>query len=448
MHGRVDLIIENRADIVGESAVRKNLLDVLEAAVDAVDPYTCVRRALSRDGDTLSIEDRRYDLSIFDSVTVVGAGKASKRMAEAVADVLGDRITRGFVNSTSDGAVGRIHLHRSSHPHPDLEGLVGSLEIRRLCESAGERDLIICLVSGGGSSMMPCPADGIGLEEKKRTAELLMLRGASIDELNTVRRHLSCLKGGNLARLAYPATVLSLIISDVVGDRLESISSGPTAPDPTSRLDAIRVLGRYGLMEEVPSSVVKYLNSETSETPKPGDVLFQKVANVIVASNRIALLAAERKGRELGYNTLLLTSSIEGEAREVGRVFCGIGNEIMEMASPVAPPALIIGGGETTVTVRGGGRGGRNCELVLGATQKLEAGLTVLSFGTDGIDGTSGAGGAIGDRSTWSEDAFGSLADNDSARYLGQRGGLIITGPTGTNVGDVILMAAGRAEGR
>ncbi len=442
------MIVENRASIVGESEVRKNLLDILEAAVDAVDPYTCVRGALSRDGDILSIGEREFDLSTFDGVTVVGAGKASRRMVEAVVDVLGDRITRGFVNSPSDGAVGKIRLHRSSHPHPDREGLAGSLEIRRLCESAGERDLIICLVSGGGSSMMPCPADGIGLEEKKRTAELLMLRGASIDELNTVRRHLSCLKGGNLAKLAYPATVLSLIVSDVVGDRLESISSGPTAPDPTSRSDAIRVLGRYGLMEEVPSSVVQHLNSEASETPKPGDVVFRKVANVIVGSNRIALLAAERRGRELGYNTLLLTSSIEGEAREVGRVLCAIGNEIAETASPVAVPALVIAGGETTVTVRGGGRGGRNCELVLSAAQKLGAGLTVLSFGTDGIDGTSGAGGAIGDRSTWSEDAFGFLADNDSARYLGQRGGLIVTGPTGTNVGDVILTAVGKAEPR
>ena len=438
--------ITNREQLLsrGDREARAHLLDVLETAVDAVDPYRCVKDAVSLEGDVLSVRGKEYPFFLFDRVLVVGAGKASKRMAEALDEVLGDRITAGMVNFLSEGSVGRIRLHRSTHPHPGRDGMEGALEIRRMCEDATERALIICLISGGGSAMMPCPAEGITLEEKGKTAQLLMLGGARIDELNVVRRHLSCLKGGNLARLAYPATVLSLIVSDVVRDPLESISSGPTAPDPTTYDDALAVLTKYGLLEEVPRSVAEHLKNAENENPKPGDKIFDKVNNVIIASNRIALLAAEKKARDLGYSTTVLTSSLEGESREVGRAFSALGNGIAKTSIPIPPPALVIAGGETTVTVKGRGKGGRNCELVLSALQDLDEGVAVLSFGTDGIDGSSGAGGAMGDGGDWKDDAPAFLENNDSASYFEREGGLIVTGPTGTNVGDVVLVMASR----
>ncbi|MGD0056544.1 MAG: glycerate kinase [Methanomassiliicoccales archaeon] len=424
----------------GDRKARAHLFQVLEAAVDAVDPYRCVKDAMSLEGDVLSVGGRVYPLSRFDGVLVVGAGKASKRMAEALDEVLGDRITAGTVNFLAEGTVGRIKLHKSTHPHPGPDGMKGAVEIMRMCEAATEKDLVICLISGGGSAMMPCPAEGVTLEEKGIAAQLLMLRGARVDELNAVRRHLSCLKGGNLAKLAYPASVLSLIVSDVVGDPLESISSGPTAPDPTTYDDAMAILSKYRLLEEVPRSVLHHLQTAKDENPKVGEKIFDRVSNVIIASNEVALLAAERKARNLGYNTMVLTSSLEGEAREVGRALSAIGNWIIQTSTPIPPPALVIAGGETTVTVRGLGRGGRNCEVVLSSLQDLDEGVTVLSFGTDGIDGSSDSGGAIGDRGTWKDDALVFLESNDSASYFGREGGLIVTGPTGTNVGDVVLV--------
>jgi glycerate-2-kinase len=440
------LKITNRKQLLarGDREARAHLFEVLEAAVDSVDPHSCVKNALSLKDDVLSVGGMVYDLSKFDQVLVVGAGKASKRMAEALNEVLGDRITAGMVNFLAEGAVGRIKLHGSTHPHPGPEGMEGALEIRRICEAATERDLVVCLISGGGSAMMPCPVEGITLEEKMETAQLLMLRGATIEELNAVRRHLSCLKGGNLARLAFPASVLSLIISDVVRDPLESISSGPTAPDPTTYNDALVVLGRHNLLEEVPRSVLHHLKTAKHENPKSGDKIFDRVSNVIIASNQIALLAAEKRARDLGYNTMILTSSLEGEAKEVGRALSTIGNGILQTSTPIPAPAIVIAGGETTVTVKGEGKGGRNCELVLSSIQDLNEGITMLSFGTDGIDGSSDAGGAIGDRGTWKDDGPAFLENNDSASFFEREGGLIMTGPTGTNVGDIILIMTSR----
>jgi len=444
--GRIDLRIINREELTskGDKEARIHLLKVLEVAIDSIDPYRCVSEALSLKGDRLWVFDAAYDLSNYDRILVVGAGKASKRMVEALNGVLGGRISAGIVNSLADGVIGRIELHKSTHPHPGPEGLDGAMAIMRLCESATEKDLIICLISGGGSAMMPCPVEGVTLDDKKRTAELLMLLGASIEELNVVRRHISRLKGGNLARIAYPATVLSLIVSDVVGDHLESISSGPTAPDPTTHSDALAVLKKYDLLDEAPQSVVDHLTHVKSENPKVGDSVFCKVRNVIVASNRTALLAAEKKARDMGNDALILTSALEGEAREVGRMICSIGNDMVEKGKPIPPPAVLVGGGETTVTVRGKGKGGRNSELVLGALQEMREGVTILSFGTDGIDGSSEAGGAIADMKSWSDDAPSFLNDNDSATYFEREGCLIFTGPTGTNVGDIVLVFASR----
>ncbi|MDH7508071.1 MAG: glycerate kinase [Methanomassiliicoccales archaeon] len=442
------MIVKNREELIasGDKKIRAEMLDILDAAIDAIDPYGCVKGALQVDGNKVRIGNERLDLGSFDRIFVVGAGKASARMAEAINDLIGEKITAGIVNTIVEGRVGKIVLHKATHPHPGAEGLEGALKIKQICEGAGERDLVICLISGGGSAMMPCPAEGITLEEKKITAEMLMLAGATIEELNTVRRHLSCLKGGNLARAAFPATVLSLIISDVINDPLESIASGPTAPDPTTFSDALQVLRKYGLLGKVPQSVRERLERGGEENPKPGDPIFKKVKNVIVASNRIALEAALQRAKEHGYEALVLTSSMRGEARDVGRAFARLGKEILRTTESRGTKKMIIAGGETTVTVRGKGMGGRNCELVLSALLELEEGITILSYGTDGIDGNSDAGGAIADSHVFAEEAVEYLANNDSYSYFKKYGGLIFTGPTGTNVGDIVLLAVSRKE--
>ncbi|MEM2943698.1 MAG: glycerate kinase [Methanomassiliicoccales archaeon] len=437
--------ILNRDELLrtGNSEIRAKMLDIVETAVNAVDPYTCIKNAVKVDGSTMSVSGELYDLQSFKRIFVVGAGKASARMAMALHNLLGERITGGFVNALESGKVGSIVLNKTTHPHPGTEGLQGALRIKEICESAGERDLVICVISGGGSAMMPCPVRGVTLEDKKKTAELLMLAGASIEELNTVRRHLSQLKGGNLARIAYPATVLSLIISDVIGDPLESIASGPTAPDPTTFADALHVLERYGVFEQVPASVKEKLAAGERENPKPGDPIFEKVKNVIVASNTIALEAALAKSRDHGFESLILTSSMRGEARNVGTALARLGNQIRQSLDS-SQMKMIIAGGETTVTVKGRGRGGRNCELVLSALFELEDGITLLSLGTDGIDGNTDAAGAIADASMFREEASRFLANNDSYSYFLKYGGLIFTGATGTNVCDIVLLAVSR----
>lgn len=293
--------------------------------------------------------------------------------------------------------------------------------------------------------MMPLPADGLTIDDKRRTARELMLAGATIEEINVVRRHLSAIKGGRLARAACPARVLSLILSDVVGDPLESIASGPTAPDPTTYSDALTVLMKYGVIERIPASVIDHLTKGDQQNPGPGDPTFERVSNLIVGSNRMALVAAADEAEKLGYRTLVLTAFLEGEAREVGKVMAALGNEMVTSSLPLKPPAFIIAGGETTVTVKGLGTGGRNTELVLGALSKMRKGFTLLSFGTDGIDGISEAGGAIAD-SRSGDHVQRYLDNNDSASYFRRYGGLIVTGPTGTNVGDIILLAARRKE--
>jgi glycerate 2-kinase len=436
------MIIRDRERLVrqGDPVLRDHLLLTLEAAVEAVDPYRCVKESLLRDDDVLRVGGEVIDLGSVDRLFVVGAGKAAYGMLRATHEVLGDLVTTGVVNSLEEGKVGPITVHRTTHPHPSEEGVLGAREIMEIALGAGENDLIICLISGGGSSMLPLPQKNVSLEDKQRTAELLMLAGASIDELNIVRKHLSAIKGGRLARAASPAKVVSLIMSDVVGDHLASIASGPTAPDPSSYREAVDVLEKYGITVRVSANVLAHLREAADETPKPGDPLFEKVVNLIVANNRKALEAARRSAERLGYNTTILTSSLEGEAREVGKVLASIGNEVALYRNPIPAPAMLIAGGETTVTVTGKGRGGRNCELVMGAISKMNEKGTVLSFGTDGLDGNSGAGGGIADRSSLNDDLWDFLRDNDSATYLEREGCLVVTGPTGTNVGDVVLI--------
>jgi hydroxypyruvate reductase len=423
-------------------ALRKHALSIFRAALAAADPAGAVERRL-----------RRTDFSRFQNIYVVGAGKAAARMARAAEKVLGRRIVFGAIN-IPDGAginLRRIEQNPCRHPVPDARGVAGAKRIAEIAAAAGEGDLVLCLISGGASALMPFPAEPITLEEKQEVTRLMLACGADIRELNTVRKHISQIKGGQLARLTAPARVEALLVSDVIGDPLDVIGSGPTAPDASTFSDAADILYRYGLMDQVPESVRERIArgclGEIPDTPKPGDPLFRRVRNSIVGNNRLALEAAARRARELGYRALILASEVEGETREIARMHAAIAKEMVRDGRPARPPACIISGGETTVTLRGGGLGGRNQEFALAAALDI-AGLPdvlIFSAGTDGADGPTDAAGAVADGQTLGRkpDARRYLDVNDSYRYFSALNDLVFTGPTGANVMDVRLILAG-----
>jgi hydroxypyruvate reductase len=367
-------------------------------------------------------------------------------MAKAAERVLGKRITAGLVAVKEAPAkpLRRIELCATGHPVPDARGVETAARIAELAERAEAGDLVLCLISGGASALMPLPAPPVTLEEKQEVTRLLLACGATIHEINTIRKHISRIKGGQLARLAAPATVESLLLSDVVGDDLDVIGSGPTAPDSSTFADARAILDKYGIWDRTPRSVRTRIEAGIPETPKPSDPIFARVRNRIVASNRIALDAAAARARELGFRTLVLASGVEGETREIARMHAAIARECATAGRPVKPPACFITGGETTVTIRGKGLGGRNQEFVLAAAIDI-AGLdnvVVFSAGTDGTDGPTNAAGAIADGGTLRRkpDARRYLDDNDSYHYFEALGDLVITGATNTNVMDVRIL--------
>jgi glycerate-2-kinase len=384
-------------------------------------------------------------------VYVVGGGKASGSMAEAVEQILGKRVTGGFVNVPHGckNRTSRIELHEANHPIPDEAGVDGTRRILEIAKQAERDDLIICLISGGGSSLMPLPRENISLADKKEMTQALLKSGATINEVNTVRKHISDFKGGWLAKKAYPATILNLILSDVVGDPLDFIASGPTVPDSTTFKEAIDVLKKYNLWATAPESIRKVLSKGEGglipETPKAGDRAFKKVYNIVVGNNRSSSLAACEQLKTEGLNTLLLTATMEGEARHIGVMLASIAAEVLASSHPAPRPAGVVAGGETTVTVTGEGLGGRNQELALAAASRLKGleGITLVSLSTDGVDGPTDAAGAVIDGKTVARalrmglvpEKF--LAENDSYHFFSRLGDLIFTGPTGTNVNDV-----------
>ncbi|HTX34762.1 MAG TPA: glycerate kinase [Bryobacteraceae bacterium] len=426
--------------------LRKDARAIFRAALAAADPAEAVVRQLSR-----------RDVSRFRDIYVIGTGKAGASMAQAAERVLGRRITAGVVN-VKYGHVARlrrIELNECGHPVPDAQGVAGARRIAELASRAGKDDLVVCLISGGGSALLPLPAAPITLEEKQAVTRLLLNCGADIHEINAVRKHISAIKGGQLARLAAPATVEALLLSDVIGDDLDVIGSGPTAPDASTFARVAAIFDRYGIAGEVPASVRERIEAgvrgEIAETPKPGDALFERVRNTVVGSNRLALDAASRCARELGYRTLVLASEIQGETREVARMHAAIAREVVHAARPVKPPACIVTGGETTVTIKGSGLGGRNQEFVLAAAIDI-AGLpevVVFSAGTDGTDGPTDAAGAIADGGTLARnpEAARFLEANDSYHYFESLGDLVKTGPTNTNVMDVHVLLVGERGG-
>jgi hydroxypyruvate reductase len=388
-------------------------------------------------------------------------GKASARMAQALEEILGDHITGGLV-VTAPGyraPTRRIEVMEAGHPVPDERSLSAARRITAIVDEAEEDDLVIVLISGGGSALLTLPAQGLPLPDLMRVNELLLRSGANIREMNAVRKHLSQVKGGQLARRAAPARVLSLILSDVPGDPLDAIASGPTAPDPTTLQHAAEVLRRYRLWEQVSPAVRARieagLRGEVPDTPKPGDPLFERVENVIVGSGAMAAQAALQKGEALGYRGFLLTTTLGGEAREVGKFFSALARELVRFGRPVPPPALLVAAGETTVTVRGSGRGGRNQEFALSAALGIAglANVVVGALATDGWDGPTDAAGGMVDRGTAARireaglDPEEALAQNDAYTALKAAGDLLVTGPTGTNVADLYFVLLGKEEG-
>ena len=430
---------------------------IFAAGVAAVDPLVAVQRAVRRAGDTLTVDGLAYDLRRFSRIFVVGTGKGSAVMAQGLEAILGERVSAGAVTVKYEhvAPVERVALYEAAHPIPDAAGVQGANAAMELARQAGTNDLMFCLISGGGSALWPAPSGGISLAEKQRMTGLLIDCGARIDEINVIRKHLSAVKGGQLARLAAPARLITLVLSDVVGDRLDAIASGPTVADPTTFRDCMNILTHYDLLDRLPDSIHDHLQQGLAgsipETPKAGDAVFELGQTVIVANNRLALRAAREAAEARGYTTLLLSSTLEGEARHVARMHAAIAQEICHSGQPVPPPACIISGGETTVTVRGDGKGGRSQEFALAAALHV-AGLhdtVVLSGGTDGTDGPTDAAGALVDGRTLARaealglqpEAF--LHRNDAYHFFQALDDLLLTGPTGTNVMDMVVMLVG-----
>ncbi|MBW2038733.1 MAG: glycerate kinase [Deltaproteobacteria bacterium] len=431
-------------------------MSIFQAGLKAVDPYEAVKGVLRLSGDELWVGERRYRLGDFRHIWVVGAGKAGAPMAQAIEEVLGERVEEGIVivkyGYLAD--LERIKIVEAGHPIPDEAGRRGTRSLVEMVKGLGDGDLVFCLLSGGGSALLPLPVEGVSLAEKQETTKLLLECGADIHEINAIRKHLSRIKGGGLAKFAYPATIVSLVLSDVVGDDLDVIASGPTVGDMSTFADCIRVVEKYHLASRIPPAVWGHLQKgaagRVEETPKPDDPVLCETFNLIVGSNIHCLEAAARKAQQLGYQTLVLSSFIEGETREAAKVHGAILKEVLRSGRPLTTPACLISGGETTVTIRGRGKGGRNQEFALACGMEIAGweGAAVFSAGTDGTDGPTDAAGAFADWRTVGRalemdlDPGAHLKENDSYPFFERLGDLIITGPTNTNVMDIRILIA------
>lgn len=442
---------------------RQHILPVLEAALDAVDPVQATRQALQREDERLRVGDTIYNLARFRQVYLIGFGKAAVPMARAVAETLGPRLTEGMLVTKyghvaqADSLPPQVTVMEAGHPVPDEAGTQAAQRVARLAQQASADDLVLCLISGGGSALLTLPAEGLTLADLQETTAALLRCGATIDEINTLRKHLSQVKGGQLARLAAPATLVSLVLSDVVGSPLDVIASGPTVPDSSTWADARAVVRKYGLEAELPRPVRERLQAGLSgripDTPKADDPAFARTQTVVVADNALAAQAAQDQARQLGFNAVVLSTFVEGEAREVARVLVALGREMVVHRRPLVPPACLILGGETTVTLDDHGQGGRNQELALAASLGLArvpegVQLVVAALATDGTDGPTDAAGGLVDHTTVARgqarglDAARHLAYHDAYPFLQAVGDLLVSGPTQTNVNDLLFVFA------
>lgn len=437
--------------------LRKDAFLIFEAGLSAVSAKDAVKKALTLENEVLRVPDREYNLSSYARIYLLGGGKASADMAAALHEVLGDTIAGGVVSVPHGrgGKAGKVRLLEASHPEPDQSGVENTREILRVVGQAGRDDLVFCVISGGGSSLLIAPPDGISLADIVEMNKALLMCGADIKEINTIRKHVSTIKGGRLARKIYPASLVTLVVSDVVGDDLASIASGPTVPDTTSYGECLGILENYGLHGHMPDTVILHLQKGVDgiveETVRDGDEAFKNTHSIVVASNSTAVKAASARAKEMGYGVVSLPSFVLGDNQDAAHSHVRLAKKVLAKSDPVAPPACIISGGETTVKVRGHGKGGRNQEFVLRAATEIEDLLiTVLSVGTDGIDGPTDAAGAICDGKTMARarqlrlKATSCLDNNDSYNFFARLGDLMMTGPTGTNVSDIHIIIIGK----
>ncbi len=440
---------------IGPPHVRTLIRDLLKSGLSAGDPADAVRRAVRRRGWRLDVGTVSYDLRRYGRILAVGAGKASAAMAAELERILGEWLHGGLLTIPRGqaAAVRRVEVTRAGHPLPDEAGHRAARRLLTLAGTLTARDLMFVLLSGGASSLLPAPSSPVTLADKRRTTQQLLASGATIQEINTVRKHLSLLKGGRLAA-ATPARIVSLILSDVVGQDLGTIASGPTAADPTTYRDAQAVLRRYGLWDRGPARVrdrlTQGLRGMAEETPKPDSPVFRRVQNEIIGNNAAAVASVANAAADLGLHPLVLSTSLTGEAREAAKLFGAMAREIHQSGRPVRRPACLIAGGELTVTVHGDGRGGRAQEFALAAALEI-AGLPdtwIVGFGTDGVDGPTNAAGAVVNGLTVRRatrlgiDARAALQRNDAYPFFKKAGGHISTGPTGTNINDLYLLIA------
>lgn len=440
--------------------LRSDAARIWSAALRAVEPESAVRKFVNRVGPRLTVGAHKINLGRYDHIWVLGAGKAAAPMARAVEKILGKYLTGGIlVTKYGHAATGKkLEIIEAGHPLPDSRGLLAGERIARLARTQiGPRDLVLCLLSGGGSALLVSPAFGITLEDKLACTSILLKAGASIHELNAVRKHLSTLKGGGLARILRETRVISLILSDVVGDDLDTIASGPLVPDTSTFRDCLNILEKLRVADQIPDAILRRLEAGDAgahpETPKPGDPVFRLKDSVLIGSNAQACTAAAAAARRLGYHTMVMTTRLVGDTGEAAAFHMSIAQEVVACGRPVRRPACILSGGETTVKVTGSGRGGRNQEFVLHcvrALAHLPAPCLVGSLGTDGTDGPTDAAGAIADNASLPRSIkFGSdflaqsLKENNSYEFFKKLGDLIITGPTRTNVMDLHVLLIG-----
>jgi len=458
-------LIRNRGQLLGDRSLddvpsarhaREIALNVLESVLLSIHPKELLQKAVYVDDTFLVAGKVALNLDFFERVLVIGAGKAVGSMAEGLEDILADRIDDGIIvvprGSAQKHRLRRINQHEASHPIPNEDSVEGARRILKAVDLVGTKDLVICLFSGGASSLLALPREGISLADKQAMTQMLLNSGANINELNTVRKHLSGIKGGQLAVRCHPATVVSLILSDVTRDRLDVIASGPAAPDPTTFKDALSVIEKYGLVKSSPQPVLgilqRGLQGLVTETPKEDSEVFQNVHSIVIGNNRLACSVATRALEGLGLGSLLLTSLADGEARQTGQFLGAVAKEIAASGNPIAVPCGLVVGGETTVKVTGHGKGGRNQEMALGAALAIDGleGVAIACINTDGIDGPTDAAGAIVDGLTIQRskdlglDPIALLADNDSYRFFSALGDHIHTGETGTNLNDLAVV--------
>ena len=433
-----------RAVPQGEAITR-----ILAAAIQAVEPGAAVRRFVQRIDGRLTISGQTYDLSAFGRVALLGIGKASLAMSEALAGILGERLDSSLVITKHVPSIPHppLTILQGDHPIPEANSLLAGTKAIEFVSSFRPGDLLFCLISGGGSALVTAPVEGVTLADLQALTSELLACGARIEEINSLRRRLERVKGGGIVSLANGATVVSLILSDVVGNPLEAIASGPTAPDPTRRAEALSILSRYSLENQIPASIYHALRS-SPETPKPGDPLFEKVQNVIVGSNLLAAQAALKQAEEEGFHPYLLRTDLQGEACEAAFELATFLRQVRQTGQPVPVPACIVAGGETTVTVKGKGRGGRNTELALAAVSELAGfpGVMLVTLATDGEDGPTDAAGAVVTgashrRATEAGLHPGDFLErNDAYTFFAALDDLLKPGPTGTNVNDLTFL--------